>query len=122
MHGSVAKDTYLEYLRQNPPLRQSFGCFAQINSKSANLTTKDLFTKQLLTIRHLTADKAEAIVALFPTVISLWRFYQGLESTGERERYFEDWTAGQARRKFGRALSERIHQVICGSYDADAGS
>lgn len=97
---------------------QTYGCYIQLNHKSANLTVRDLFMKQLLCIRQLSIDKASLIVHSFPTFVALYRHYQGLKGEREREEYFRDWTTeGASRRRFGPALSRRIYRLFtCRSY------
>lgn len=92
---------------------QTYGCYTQLNHKSANLTAKDLFMKQLLCIRQLSADKASLIVEKFPTFAALYQHYQGLSDEKEREEYFRGWLVeGDSRRRFGPALSRRIYQLF----------
>lgn len=99
---------------------QTYGCYTQLNHKSANLTAKDLFMKQLLCIRQLSADKASLIVDKFPTFASLYQHYQSLSDGKEREEYFKDWLVeGDSRRRFGPALSRRIYQLFSHKSYAD---
>lgn len=95
---------------------QSYGCYTQLNHKSANLTVRDIFVKQLLCIKHLTLEKATQIVESFPTLISLFKHYLfTLRTLEERENYFKDWTVTSSKRKFGAALSKRICDLITAS-------
>lgn len=121
----LRKDQYFKYLadqshRTTQPHFQSFGSYMQINSKSANLTVRDVFMKQLLAIRQLTPDKASLIVARFPTALALWRHYQALPDDRSRAMYFKDWMVSDSQRRFGLALSTRLHRLVCGSYDDDS--
>lgn len=114
----VRKEVYLEHVRTEREVGkcsvyQTFGCFTQINSKSANLTIKDIFLKQLLTIRQLTAEKAFAIVERFPTATALCRHYRQLDTDREREEYFKNWAVEDSERRFGTALSKRIYHLFC---------
>ena len=45
----------------------TFGIFQELNAKSKSLTLGDLWMKQLVCIRGLTADKAKLVVDKFPT-------------------------------------------------------
>ena len=119
MAHPVQRQSYLAYLAEQGrntghQFHQSYGCYTQLNHKSANLTVSDIFLKQLLCIRQLTADKAVAIIGKFPTLLSLYRFYGSLGSARDREHYFKDWTVGDSHRRFGLALSKRIYHLIHG--------
>ncbi|PJF18267.1 Angio-associated migratory cell, partial [Paramicrosporidium saccamoebae] len=106
MGAPVIRDAYFSKLEAEGKLTgrrlfQSFGCFTQMNSKSANLSIKDLFMKQLLSIRQLTVEKAAAITQKFPSALSLWRHYQSLATEKSREHYFKEWEVSESQRKFG---------------------
>ena len=112
MMHSVLREAYFAYLAQQTeilgqPFFQSYGCYTQLNHKSANLTIRDIFLKQLLNIKQLSIDKATAIIQKFSTFASLYHHYDDMK-TDDKEKFFKDWTAGSSRRKFGPILSKRI--------------
>lgn len=124
MSFPVQRQEYFSYLTEQSQLRgvthyQTYGCYTQLNHKSANLTTRDVFMKQLLCIRQLTAEKAAAIVEKFPTLLSLYRLYSSIPEERTREQHFKDWSVdGDPQRRFGPALSKRIYRLVHGrSYD-----
>lgn len=128
MHYPVLKESYLARLDRDDELSQgscfqSYGCHAQINSKSANLTVRDVFTRQLLAVRGITAEKALAITARFPSLMSLWRHYQDLPG-GDRvkEAHFKDLTISgeQQQRKLGIALSQKLYHLVCSATYKDS--
>lgn len=120
MHYPVLKEPYLTRLGQDNQLSlgscfQSYGCHAQINSKSANLTVRNVFTRQLLAVRGITAEKALAITARFPSLMSLWRHYQDLPGDDKaKAAHFKDLLiAGDQQRKLGAALSQKLYHLVC---------
>lgn len=111
----INKQEYLSRLdaltRNNSEIyHQTLPCYAAINSKSANLTCRDIFLKQLLAIRHLTPEKAILIADKFCSIRDLYRHYL-LLNPEEGENYFKNWEA-QSGRKFGPALAKRIYQIF----------
>jgi len=124
LHGAIMtapaqRHPYRRFLEEQKkkhgePIFMSYGCFSQLNSKSANMTVRDLFLRQLLHIRGMTADKALLIVDQFPTMHSLWSNYANLSSDKEKRLYFRDWSvSGDELRKFGPALSQRLYELFC---------
>lgn len=121
LHGgimmySALRETYFAYLAQQTemlgqPFFQSYGCYTQLNHKSANLTIRDVFLKQLLNIKQLSIEKATAIIERFPTFASLYRHYDNMK-TEDKEIFFKDWTIDSSRRKFGPILSRRIYTLF----------
>lgn len=91
----------------------SFACYAAINSKSGSLTLRDLFLRQLMAIRHMSAEKAALIVEQFPTPLALFEHFQALPSAQARREYFKDWLPANQVRKFGSVLSQRIYETFC---------
>jgi len=91
----ILREAYFAHLTQQTeifgkPFFQTYGCYSQLNHKSANLTIRDIFLKQLLKIKQLSVEKATAIIERFSTFASLYHHYDGLES--DREMFFKDWT------------------------------
>ncbi len=103
---------------------QSLATFSQLNSKSANLSVRDVFYQQLSSIRGLTHEKALKIISMFPTAMSLFSFYKDhVSNEQDRLDYFKDWTIASSRRRrpsssvaaataFGGALSARIYRLF----------
>ena len=112
-----SKETFWDQLREKETemrvgLHFTYTAFSSLVSKSGNLTQKDLFSMQLLTIRQMSADKAATIVAKFPTPTSLYRMYEMLPSDTARGAFFKDWVAEGTEIKFGPALSKRIFEMV----------
>lgn len=69
MNVPFDKKQFLDYMNDHIDHYMTFACFSYCNSKNATLKLQDLFIKQLLCIRQVSADKAALIVARFPTPI-----------------------------------------------------
>lgn len=87
--------------------------FDRINGKEKNLSQRDMFLKQLIQIRGLGLDKALAITAVYPTLISLVKAYQGLATVKEKEELLVDLPVGAQKRKLGIQISKRLYQLYC---------
>lgn len=112
-----SKETFWDQLREKETelragLHFTYTAFSSLVSKSGNLTQKDLFSMQLLTIRQMSADKAATIATKFPTPISLYRMYERLPSDAVRGAFFKDWVTDETDIKFGFALSKRIFEMF----------
>lgn len=112
-----SKETFWDQLREKEMelrvgLHFTYTAFSSLVSKSGNLTQRDLFSMQLLTIRQMSADKAAMIAAKFPTPISLYKMYEKLPSDAARGTFFKDWVTEGTDIKFGPALSKRIFEMV----------
>lgn len=114
LHPIIKQDylSRIEALTRNnsETYHQTLPCHSAINSKSGNLTCRDIFLKQLLTIRHLTPEKAVMIADKFCSIRDLYRHYL-LLNPEEGENYFKNWET-RSGRKFGPALAKRIYQIF----------
>jgi hypothetical protein len=84
----------------------SWHAFSLINSKSANLTFRDVFTRQLMTIKGVSREKAVALVAKYGSLPKM--IVRLGESDGLRE--LAEMTIGQ--RKLGNVLAQRINDIF----------
>jgi crossover junction endonuclease MUS81 len=85
--------------------------FEQFNervSKTRNLSVSDVFAKQLLRIRGVSAEKAAAIVRVYPTPRTLIRAYDETTQEKERNELLCDIKFGKEQRRLGQTLSARI--------------
>lgn len=90
----------------------SYGCFSQINSKSGGQTLRDLFLRQLMTIRHMSAERAALISDQYPTPIALYEMFKRLPDDKRRREFFSSWVVPGSVRRFGPMLSERIFETF----------
>lgn len=90
----------------------TYTCYSQINSKSANQTLRDLFLRQLMTIKHMSADKAALIADQYQTPVSLYEMYARLPDDVTRINVFKEWNVPGQTKKFGPMLSTRICETF----------
>ena len=82
------------------------GLFTWINSKSGNMTLRDVFTKQLMTIRGVSQEKAVKLASKYdtlPQMVSQLSNENGIKELAEM-------TIGQ--RKLGNVLAKRMHEIL----------
>jgi crossover junction endonuclease MUS81 len=90
----------------------SYACYSAINSKSGTLTLQELFMRQLMTIKQMSADRAACIAERFPTPLSLYQMFSALPDDETRREYFKEWAAEGYTKKFGPVLSQRIFETF----------
>ncbi|RKO92748.1 hypothetical protein BDK51DRAFT_18436 [Blyttiomyces helicus] len=90
----------------------TFEAFQMVHRKSKNLVLKDLWTKQVMTFRGVSAEKASVLVMTYPTMKSLLDAYDRCETAQQREKLLT--TLGVSGRKaFGPVLSKRVFEIMC---------
>ncbi|XP_043204085.1 crossover junction endonuclease MUS81-like isoform X2 [Amphibalanus amphitrite] len=94
-----------------PERLQLFSEFHQLSAKRQRLTARDMFAKMLLQLSGLSADKAAAIVAEYPTVARLLEAYAGCESQAEAEKLLAPLRADRSGRPVGAAISKAVYHL-----------
>jgi hypothetical protein len=97
-----------KHLRQNQPTMghlTSYACFEWLNSKSANLTTRDILAQMLLCVKGLSGEKTARIIDKYPTVRSLWEAFRVAEAVERDGREAEAAAASQGNKGEGRKKS-----------------
>ncbi|XP_071963917.1 crossover junction endonuclease MUS81-like [Antedon mediterranea] len=89
----------------------SFYEFNENSIKNKVLTTGEVFAKQLLQFSGLTAEKAQAIIQLYPTVSHLLDAYSECETEKECLRLLSTLKCGKTQRNLGPMLSGLIHRM-----------
>lgn len=89
----------------------SFESFSKQSSKTGDSTVREIFMKQLLQIKLLTIDKANAIVDKYPTPKKLYLAYEKCTSEAEREKLL-NLPYGPAKTMIGLKLSKTIYQLF----------
>ncbi|XP_033127929.1 crossover junction endonuclease MUS81-like isoform X2 [Anneissia japonica] len=89
----------------------SFFEFNENSIKNKVLTTGEVFAKQLLQFSGLTAEKAQAIVNIYPTVSHLLEAYSSCVSEKEAHKLLSTLKFGKTQRNLGPALSRLVYQV-----------
>ncbi|SAM83633.1 related to MUS81-endonuclease involved in DNA repair and replication fork stability [Ustilago bromivora] len=98
----------------------SFEAFQALNSKSAGLTSKEVFGKMLLCIKGMSAEKVREMLTIYSTLRELSEAYQGpADETKEADDIKEADTLLSSstenldqRKKIGPALSRKVAQVF----------
>ncbi|KAJ3216003.1 Crossover junction endonuclease mus81 [Dinochytrium kinnereticum] len=81
--------------------------FARFNTKTKNFTLKDVWTRQLMTISGISAEKACTIANKYPTSLRFMAALKQCASDAEREALIRD--IGEVDRKvFGPTLCKRL--------------
>jgi 5'-3' exonuclease len=80
--------------------------FSWINSKSGNLTLKDIFTKQLMTVKGVSREKAVKLAVKYDTLNQM--INELSDEKGVRE--LSNFIIGQ--RKIGNVLAKRVHELL----------
>nr|XP_029729397.1 crossover junction endonuclease MUS81-like [Aedes albopictus] len=89
----------------------SFVSFNKESSKTADCSVREVFIKQLLQIKLLAIDKANAIVDKYPTPKELILAYERCTSEEEREKLL-NISYGPMRRTIGLKLSKTVYQLF----------
>ena len=92
----------------------SWHAFCMVNAKSANMTFRDLFTRQLMAVKGISREKAVALASKYG---SLTRMIVCLsDANGLKE--LAEMVVGQ--RKMGNVLAQRVHNLLfLSSYPLD---
>jgi len=110
------RERYKGQLNQTAfPLSITYRCFESLTSKPRATTYRGLFCAQLQLVRAVDAEKAAAIVQIYPTLRALLRAYSLLETVGEKEELLANIVAGTGaqKKKLGIQASKRIYQLYC---------
>ncbi|KAJ1021261.1 hypothetical protein NDA18_005502 [Ustilago nuda] len=98
----------------------SFEAFQALNSKSAGLTSKEVFGKMLLCIKGMSAEKVREMLTIYSSLRQLTEAYQGLaddtkeaDETKKADTLLSSSTENlDQRKKIGPALSRKVGQVF----------
>ena len=92
--------------------RVTFADFQSSASKSANLTVRDVFVRQLSALRMVSVEKAKAIVKQYPTIRSLYEAYSACASEKEKAQLLSGITTSKEEKSIGMKLSTFIYQAF----------
>jgi hypothetical protein len=82
-----------------------------LTKKRSTLTASAVFGKQLRQVRGCSGDRATAVLAKYPTPMSLYQAYLDLPDEKKRENLLADLRIGEGKR-LGPALSKLIYQTV----------
>ncbi|KAJ3087359.1 Crossover junction endonuclease mus81 [Quaeritorhiza haematococci] len=111
------KDKFKHYLseasaRHGRTYRLTFTTFGELNSKRGCFTVHDVWIRQLMTIRGVSAEKAVSIVTSYPTPRSLKEALDALPTREEKEALLTG--LGEVGRKaIIPALAKRMVDLFC---------
>ncbi|KAI8141059.1 hypothetical protein BJV82DRAFT_671051 [Fennellomyces sp. T-0311] len=103
------------YLEQKKRLGKnhlvSYPIFSELNSKSDTLTIKDVYLRMLMTVRGVSAEKASALMKIYPTPYQLLQAYASITEEEGKALARKATKDGIQRRRWGQQLSERLWEV-----------
>ncbi|KND02828.1 uncharacterized protein SPPG_01909 [Spizellomyces punctatus DAOM BR117] len=90
----------------------TFDGYQAINSKSKEYRVQEIWTRQLMTIKGVSGEKAVAIAKNYPTMRSLLKALAACNDDTERESLIRS-AGGNGRKAIGGALAKKIRRVLC---------
>ena len=102
------------------PVHLSFADFHSLNCKTKLLTVRDIWTKQLMTIRGLSLEKVLALVRTYPTCSHLLNALLKLPTEKERIDLLTCANDPGNRPSGKRALTKSLAQKIIHLFTANA--
>ncbi|KAJ3282079.1 Crossover junction endonuclease mus81 [Borealophlyctis nickersoniae] len=88
-----------------------FDAYQVINRKTRNFTLKDVWTRQLMTIKGMGGEKAAVIAAKYPTMKSLLEALDNSGDDKEKEGLLRA-LGGQGRKAINPALAKKLSDVL----------
>lgn len=89
----------------------NFKEFAEKTGKMKNFTIRDMFTRQLVSLKSLSVEKATAITAFYPTPQSLMRAYDGCFDEKDALNLLANIPCGKLKRPLGSNISHAIYKL-----------
>lgn len=90
-----------------------YDAFSELNSKSGTSTLRDVWFKQIATVRGISAEKALTIVDAYPTPFSLLSALRQLSSMEERLALLKKLNGPIQRRNLGENVLRRLINILC---------
>ncbi|XP_052251235.1 crossover junction endonuclease MUS81-like isoform X3 [Dreissena polymorpha] len=100
--------TKVDDLEQRLPV---FDEFNKGSVKTKALTVREMFGKQLIQLHGMSADKARAVINLYPTPSHLYKAYEKCATEKEKENLLSTLKCGKALRNLGSQQSRQIYQL-----------
>ncbi|GFR66443.1 crossover junction endonuclease MUS81 [Elysia marginata] len=88
-----------------------FNAFNEAAIKHKDLNVTELFAKQLIQVPGISADKAKAIINVYPTLSSLMDAYQNCSNVKDSEKLLATIKFGKNERNLGIAVSRMLHML-----------
>lgn len=102
-YGALDKKTEIELM-----------CFTEFSAKTGkmkNFTIRDMFMRQLVSLKSLSVEKATAITAMYPTPQCLMRAYHRCLDDLEAANLLANIPCGKLKRPLGATISQAIHKL-----------
>lgn len=90
----------------------NFKEFSEASGKMRNFTIRDMFNRQLVSLKTLSIDKALAITEIYPTPRSLISAYDRCFDESEAVNLLADIPCGKLKRPLGTAISQAIYKLF----------
>ncbi|KAI8920883.1 restriction endonuclease type II-like protein [Powellomyces hirtus] len=112
----ISKDTFKE---QREALERQHRCrlhvvydtYQSLNNKSKDYKLQEIWTRQLMSIKGVSGEKAAALAKTFPTMRSLISALENCPNDSSREALIRGG-GGAGRKAIGGALAKKIQEVI----------
>lgn len=85
--------------------------FAESSGKMRNFTIRDMFNRQLVSLKTLSIDKALAITEVYPTPQSLLTAYDRCFDESEAMNLLASIPCGKLKRPLGSTISHIIYKM-----------
>lgn len=89
-------------------------CFSEFSAKAGkmkNFTIRDMFMRQLVSLKSLSVEKATSISTIYPTPESLMRAYYRCLDDQEAANLLANIPCGKLKRPLGATISQVIHKL-----------
>ncbi|XP_055303441.1 crossover junction endonuclease MUS81 [Sitodiplosis mosellana] len=86
--------------------------FSKSTGKMRNFTIRDMFNRQLVSLKSLSIDKALAITEIYPTPRSLISAYDRCFDEKEAMNLLADISCGKLKRPLGTTISQTIYKLF----------
>lgn len=86
--------------------------FSESTGKMRNFTIRDMFNRQLVSLKTLSIDKALAITEVYPTPRSLISAYDRCFDENEAMNLLVNIPCGKLKRPLGTAISHTIYKLF----------
>lgn len=105
-------DDYYDALDKKTEIElMCFSDFCTTTAKMKNFTIRDMFMRQLVSLKSLSVDKATAITTIYPTPQSLMRAYYRCFDDFEAANLLANIPCGKLKRPLGATISQTIHKL-----------
>lgn len=89
----------------------NFKEFSESTGKMRNFTIRDMFNRQLVSLKTLSIDKALAITEVYPTPRSLLSAYDRCFDENKAMNLLANIPCGKLKRPLGSAISQTIYKL-----------